>query len=1826
MSTDLSKKGNGAGQVVPEETGVRHRGGAPAGPDVDGTDALDTDEGQYVLDGSGGRLMAGGIAIDITDHRRAQEHNNFLFSISDKIRVSRNAEKLLGDIAETLGEYLGLHRCLFNEIDLEKDTETVHLDYSRSDESIAGLYKVSAYSPVSSESMKGGQTVVNFNSQTDPRTADLFETIYGPNQEVAYIAVPMLRNGTWTASLWCSDDKPRTWTSQEISLVENIAERTWSAVERLRTEQILRRNEEMFSTLVEAAPFGVYFIDSDFRLISVNSGAQKVFAGIEPLLQRDFAEILRIVWPEPFATEAIDKFRNTLITGEPYLAPTIVGNRGNAEIVESYDWQIHRITLSDGSYGVVCYFYDLTEQKRLEASVRRTSELNAYRIKLSDALRPRADPEEIQDAAIEVLGEHLGASRVGYGEFHHDSSTVAITRDYTNGSPGFVGSYSYSDLGKELLTELIAGRTVLRSDIGADTDTGESEKKLLLANHIAASAHVPLVKENELVALLFVHFNEPHEWTEEEAALLEETAERTWAAVERAAAEKRGQEQARKTLDAQAKFESVFNQSGIFAAILDLDGRVREINDLAVSACGYSKGEIVGRHFSDTPYWRGSESVQEKLRAAAEGAAAGTVFRARLPYWNADGTERIVEMSMHPIRDHEGKVIFIHPTGVDVTDQKLSEDALRTSEERYRGIVNQAVAGVAEIDLEGRFVSVNDRYCELLGRSRDEILHLSLEEVTLAADYNENRQKIERLISSGKSFEIEKRYVRPDGSPVWVYNTVYAVLGENGRVQSLAAVVVDITERRKAEEALRESEELFSKAFKASPLVLTISSLETGKLLEVNDTFIAVTGFSREEAIGKTTLQLGLWAKPSDRDAELAAVRHQGQLYNAEYEFRLRDGRVIIGLLSAELVEIGGSPCALTVIQDITERKQAAGKLAESEERFRLATEAIQAVIYDWNIAEDTIERSGGIDGLLGFAHGDPETLTNSWWRARLHPDDAGPALSQVDDAITGGKMRFEQEYRILHRNGSYIWVNDVGLMIRDSSGAAVRCVGSVTDITQRKRADEALRESEQRFRYTSDAAPVLIWMSNSSGSFTWVNKGWLDFTGRSMDEEKGSGWTEVIHPEDRERCLAAYNSAFKGPQEFEIEYRLRRANGDYRWVYCKGVPRTAPAGDFLGFIGSCVEIHDRRAAEAALRESQERLRLAQTAGNVGVWDWDIVADRTYWSETMWTFYGEEPMAENPGDEYWAARLHPADRERVKKELAAALKSDAEHYRDEFRVDTGAEQVRWLESIANISRDANGRPTRMYGVNIDITERKFSEERIRHSEAQLRLVTNSMPALIAYIDRQFRYRFVNERYTEWFGMPTNEIVGKKMRDVLGGRAFTVIKPLIAATLAGEPTSVQTTVNYRRAGEKFVQISYIPDVAEDGTVRGLYSLVSDLTNWKRSEEMLRSSEQRVAMLMETVSDYAILSTDANGTIETWNVGAENIFGYSAEEAIGRPVESLFPSEDVLNGAHSAEMHSARLLGRAADERWLVRKDGTRFFASGVMMPLRIGDEINGYVKIVSDLTDKKRRAESLQLAHDELELRVRDRTRDLADVNDALRREIEERERSEAVKIGLLHRIVSAQETERQRIARDIHDQLGQRLTALRLKLAALRDSCHGDGELTSRVERLQEIAQLLDSEVSFLASELRPNTLDDLGLEDALRAHAGDWSRHHEVELEFHSNGLTGKRLDRNTEIQLYRIAQEALNNVAKHAAATQVNLLIEKAADSVVLIVEDDGVGFAVTGRSKRRAAGGLGLVGMRERASLIGASVEIESVEGKGTTVFVRLPIDRTEGKNGG
>jgi PAS domain S-box-containing protein len=361
---------------------------------------------------------------------------------------------------------------------------------------------------------------------------------------------------------------------------------------------------------------------------------------------------------------------------------------------------------------------------------------------------------------------------------------------------------------------------------------------------------------------------------------------------------------------------------------------------------------------------------------------------------------------------------------------------------------------------------------------------------------------------------------------------------------------------------------------------------------------------------------------------------------------------------------------------------------------------------------------------------------------------------------------------------------------------------------------------------------------------------------------------------------------------------------------------------------------------------------------------------------------------------------------------------------------------------------------------------------------------------------------------------------------------------------------------------------------EGQSMTMSGVMMDITERTSIEEDLRISNERLRLLIESATDVSIFTIDRKGVVNSWNTGSARIYGFADEEIIGRDVAVLFTDEDRERGEHLKEMEEAMRSGRALDERWHKRKDGTMFFASGLTQPIGEGGA-DGFVKIARDMTDRMRAEKA--------------------------RREKE-----------LMQTLVNAQELERRRIARDLHDELGQQLTALRLKLDRVGDEA--PQPLERSITEAKEIAKNIDEGVDFLAWELRPAALDDFGLIPALEKFAKEWSTYSGVAAEVTASTSAERRFDAAVETALYRIVQEALNNVHKHADAKQAGVSLRTRRGKLVLVIDDDGKGFDPEDPSVRSR--GMGLVGMSERVQMIGGTLDIESAPGRGTTLYVKAP----------
>jgi PAS domain S-box-containing protein len=388
--------------------------------------------------------------------------------------------------------------------------------------------------------------------------------------------------------------------------------------------------------------------------------------------------------------------------------------------------------------------------------------------------------------------------------------------------------------------------------------------------------------------------------------------------------------------------------------------------------------------------------------------------------------------------------------------------------------------------------------------------------------------------------------------------------------------------------------------------------------------------------------------------------------------------------------------------------------------------------------------------------------------------------------------------------------------------------------------------------------------------------------------------------------------------------------------------------------------------------------------------------------------------------------------------------------------------------------------------------------------------------------------------------------------------------------------------------------------------GYAKIMRDLTRHRQATEALRASEERCRLFIDNVRDHALFQLDTEGLISGWNTGAERLFGYAEEEILRQHFSVVFPAEERDRRYPEQELARTLAEGHVFDEMWLIRKDGTRFFASWVTHP--IYDErgqLRGFAKVLRDETERKSAEEARQriqqLERDLLTQRVESAGAALDQTKHELRH--------------LAASLMTAQEDEGRRIARELHDDLAQRLASVEIQLQHLRNQSGGTGsEWTADIDSVCRDIAAMSHDVRNLSHRLHPSALDDLGLEAALRQLVQEFERTAGLEIRMSAALPLAARIPPAAATAVYRIAQEALRNVSKHAKQALVTVNVSATPEELRLMVHDDGPGFDA---SAARARGGLGLVTMRERAALAGGTLAVQSAPRDGTQIIVAVPL---------
>jgi PAS domain S-box-containing protein len=410
--------------------------------------------------------------------------------------------------------------------------------------------------------------------------------------------------------------------------------------------------------------------------------------------------------------------------------------------------------------------------------------------------------------------------------------------------------------------------------------------------------------------------------------------------------------------------------------------------------------------------------------------------------------------------------------------------------------------------------------------------------------------------------------------------------------------------------------------------------------------------------------------------------------------------------------------------------------------------------------------------------------------------------------------------------------------------------------LARRLQASEAgLRESEERFRSVADSAPVFIWMSGLDKLCTFFNKTWLEFTGRTIEQELGNGWADGVHPDDLGRCLRIYNRTFDAREPFVMQYRLRRHDGEYRWISDNGVPRYDNQKNFAGYIGSCIDITELLNKEETLREFEERVSLAAQAAHLGVWELDTATNAMWMSDSARSLFQFDPET-RIGHSMVQDRVHPEDRTLRDSAVKRAIETQGE-YEIEYRILLPDGTVRWIGGRGRSVPTQNGKGMRLIGVSIDITQRKQAEEKFR-------LAVEASPSGIVLVDGEGTIVLVNTQTEKMFGYSRAEMIGRAV-EILVPERFRALHPghrakFLAAPVARAMGAGRELFGLRKDATEFpVEIGLNPIKTPDGIL--VLSSIVDITTRKQAElEVLQHREElshlgRVAAMGELAASIA-----------------------------------------------------------------------------------------------------------------------------------------------------------------------------------------------------------------------------------------------------------------------------------------------------------------------------------------------------------------------------------
>jgi PAS domain S-box-containing protein len=927
------------------------------------------------------------------------------------------------------------------------------------------------------------------------------------------------------------------------------------------------------------------------------------------------------------------------------------------------------------------------------------------------------------------------------------------------------------------------------------------------------------------------------------------------------------------------------------------------------------------------------------------------------------------------VSDEEGRPLCWQGVLTDVTDKKQAEEALKESEQRFRSLVQNSSDIITLVGADGTVRYVSPAIERVLGYRPEERVGRSSFELVHPDDVAHARRLFaEDLRSPGATSSIGVRMRHRDGSWRHIETT-----GTNRLDDPCVDAVVfnsrDATERERTEVALKESERRYADLLSSTRAYVYRCLNEPNWPNEFASAYaLELTGYAPKELLVGGTIRFGDLIVEEDRQRvwdEVQTALERRERFKIRYTIRRRDGmpRHVEEYGRGVHDQEGNVEAIEGIVYDVTELKRAEERLREAEEKYRALVEEIPAVTYIKAVGQSSQSSyvSPQMEAMLGYK---PEEWTSDpdQWIKIMHPADRERVLTEDARTNESGEP-FRMEFRQFARDGRVVWIRDEAVLVRDEEGDPSYWLGIQYDITERKRAEEALKDSELRLRTVISNVPVVLFALDFAGVITLSEGKGMGALGLEPGEIVGRSISEVFGDvpgilEDVDRTLAG--EAFSAVREvnsrtFEMWYS----------------PVRARTGEVTGAIGVSIDITERKEAEEALRESEERYRLVARATNEVIWDNDLATGKQVWDGAIEAMFGYSPDQVGDDARWWEERIHPDDRERVFSGIEAVLEEGGEMWSHEYRFRRADGGYSTVVDRAYVLRDEVGRPVRLVGSIMDVTERKRAEdmrEANRRLEERFRSLVQNTSDIITVVDTEGTISYESPAVERILGFKPEERVGTNILDLVHPDDVEWVRNKLESVL--ERTQGRSSTWYRirdKEGSWHHFDAVAANLLDEPGVKGIVVNQRDVTERRHAEEALRRNEAGLAEA-QRIAHLGNWEWDVVTDEVYWSDEVFRIYGFAPKEfvpTLERLLEVVHPDD---REALKVAIDGALYRGEPYDfEHRIVRPDGEeRVVHRRAEVAHDEGGKPIKMVGTVHDITERKRAEEDMKEANRRLE--------------------------------------------------------------------------------------------------------------------------------------------------------------------------------------------------------------------------------------------------------------